>query len=332
MIQLSKQGFERATRFVKQNATPIDQAWYSYNFEGMSDDAFADVLATYQQGDGGFGGLVYEFEYRGSCLKCTEHAFRYLYYMKRRPSADHPMIRRMMSYILARYKPQLGCWGDLLEPAVNDGLHVWWWTYEGDGQAYDNFDERVKAYNPNGQAALAAFVALYSELVPQELYADILRYPIEKILRYYDAQSPLRGQSRTDPYFDEELQSPYNMKCLSQFCDCLQDEPLANKLKAILKQNPTACMELDQSVWDQGYHETPCDIVTYPESFLYPDIKDLVDGSIDYLIRHQSENGGWLLTYKFGEDEGFRRLEHNFDVHDTMLVLALLHRFDRIQQ
>lgn len=45
MKMLSKKGFEAATRYIKQNADPINLAWYSYNFEGMSTNAFMDVLA-----------------------------------------------------------------------------------------------------------------------------------------------------------------------------------------------------------------------------------------------------------------------------------------------
>lgn len=332
-MSLSRDCFERATKHVKENATQIDLAWYSYWFEGMSADEFLDVLATYQFDNGGFGGLIYEFEYQGPCLLATEHAFRYLYYLEEKPSIEHPMIKKMMKYVLERYNPQIGCWSHLLEPQVNDGLHVWWWTYEDDNRAYDDFDERVKAYNPNGQAALAAFVCLFSELVPEELYKDIIQYPIQKILRYYDEKSPYRGQSATDSdYYKDEIQSPYNMKCLSQFCECLKDKPLADKLKNVLCQNPTACMELDETIWDTGCYAPPCDIVTSPNIFLYECVKDEVDKSLGTLISRQSMDGVWHLTYRLGEDEGFRKLESLYDTHVTVLNLATLRRFDRIDQ
>ena len=144
----------------------MDRAWFRYQFEHEDTEAFLRVLAAHQYDNGGFGGLVHEFEYQGPCLKCTEHAFRYLYYLKEKPPAAHPLIQRMMGYVLERYRPEIGEWGQLLEPEVNDGCHVWWWTYEKDERSYGGFDERVRAYNPNGQAALAAFVALYGELVP----------------------------------------------------------------------------------------------------------------------------------------------------------------------
>ncbi len=43
----------------------------TYNFEDLSTDVFMDVLAKYQYDTGGFGGLVYEYEYNGPTLHDT---------------------------------------------------------------------------------------------------------------------------------------------------------------------------------------------------------------------------------------------------------------------
>lgn len=108
------------------------------------------------------------------------------------------LSKRMMKYLLDRYRPEIGCWGDLLEPGVNELPHVGWWTY-GTETFLPILDgnERVKYYNPNDHAALAAFVALYRELVPKDLYEDIIKYPVEKILRYYDEKLRYTGKVKT---------------------------------------------------------------------------------------------------------------------------------------
>ena len=130
MIRLSRDGFLKAKEAIFSGGSDVDRAWFRYQFEHEDTEAFLRVLAAHQYDNGGFGGLVHEFEYQGPCLKCTEHAFRYLYYLKEKPPAAHPLIQRMMSYVLERYRPEIGEWGQLLEPEVNDGCHVWWWTYE----------------------------------------------------------------------------------------------------------------------------------------------------------------------------------------------------------
>ena len=332
MEQLSRKSFLKARDYIFQHGDDINRAWFRYNFESSGTEAFMDALAKYQHENGGFGELIYEFEYQGPCLKCTEHAFRYLFYLKEKPPAGHPVIQKMMRYVLERYRPEIGCWGELLEPGVNDGLHVRWWTYpDGDITHIADLDERIKKYNPNGEAALAAFVALYSDLVPEELYQDIIKCPVEKLLRYYDEASPLFGLSRTDGSHRNDIASPYNMKCYQQFVKCLPDKQLAARLAAILCQNPTACMQLDFKAWEKGYEEIPCDIVDMPDSVVYPAVKDLVDDSLGYLIRQQSKDGAWHLTWRFGKEKAFRKLEKIYEVHLTMLILAELGRFGRIE-
>lgn len=332
MRRLSRENFLKARDFIFTHADDITRAWFRYCFEDADTDAFMTVLTRYQHENGGFGGLMYEFEYQGPCLKCTEHAFRYLFYLKEKPSANHPAIRKMMGYVLERYHPEIGCWGELLEPGVNDGAHVRWWTYpDGDLTPIPDFDERVRQYNPNGEASLAAFIAMYAELVPEALYQDIIRYPVEHILRYYDESSPRFGTSARHDHGHNDNEVPYNLKCYQQFVKCLPDRALADRLTAILRQNPTACMQLDYAAWDRGYEELPCDVVETPESVVYPAVEKVVQESLDYLVKRQSPDGAWHLTWGFGEDERFRRLETLYEANYTMLILARLSRFDRIE-
>ena len=331
MDKLTRENFMKARDFILSNGDNVTSAWSRYCFEDSGPDAFLQVLAGHQHENGGFGGLVYEFEYQGPCLKCTEHAFRYLFYMKEKPSPNHPMIRKMMQYVLARFRPELGCWGELLEPGVNDGMHVPWWTYpDCEISPMADVDERISHYKPNGEAALAAFVAFYAELVPEELYKEILRYPVEHILRYYDENSPLFGKSARHDHGKNDIETPYNLKCYQQFVKCLQDRALADRLAAILCQNPTACMELNYSEWENTYAELPCDVVETPDSVVYPAVKDVVDASLAYLVKRQSSDGAWHLTWSFGADERFRSMERRYEANYSLLVLTRLQRFNMI--
>lgn len=335
--KLSNSAFLKAKEFIYKYGRKIDIAWFEYNFVNNSTDEFMKVLKKYQFENGGFGGLVTEFEYSGPCLKSTEHAFRYIYNLKEKPDSGSPIIQNMMKYVLERYKPEMGCWGNLLVPEVNEMLHVWWWEYKKCDIEYLDFSSKVKAYNPNGQAALAAFTALYSDLIPLEKYQEIISCPVEKVLRYFDKNSPFYCEVSSDPSFKEDYMVPYNMKCYQQFIDCLQsdsnryrDQELVERLKQILSRDPSVCMELDESLWTEGYHEIPCDIVTRPDSFLYPLVRSEVDSALDYLIRNQNEDGAWHLSYQFGEQEGFRKLERQYEANITALYLAELKSFGRI--
>lgn len=63
---------------------------------------------------------------------------------------------------------------------------------------------------------------------------------------------------------------------------------------------------------------------------MYPLVRSEVDSALDYLIRHQSEDGAWHLSYQFGEQEGFRKLERQYEANITALYLAELKSFGRI--
>ena len=332
MQMLSARSFERAKQYIMQYGDNVTCTWFRYCFENAEAEELLRALQKHQHENGGFGGLMYEFEYAGPCLKCTEHAFRILLSMKERPSSDHPLVRKMVGYVVERYRPEIGRWGELLEPEVNEGLHVPWWTYPTavlPPMADD--DERIRLYNPNGDAALAALVSCWNDLVPQDLYQQIIRYPVEHILRYFDQHSPLFGCSARLDHGKNDIESPYNLKCYQQFVDCLPDRELAAKLAAILCQNPQACMQLDYAAWENSYTELPCDVVQSPESVVYPAVSKLVQDSLDYLIGRQSEDGAWHLTWRFGKDERFREMERRYEANYTLLMLNRLSGFGRLE-
>jgi hypothetical protein len=332
MIKLTHENFIKARDYIYANSDDINRAWFRYNFEDNDTASFLNVLTKYQYENGGFGGLVYEYEYNGSTLFDTSTAFfRYLFYLKEKPTADHPTVQKMMKYLLERYLLDVGGWGDLYESGVNDSAHVPWCGYNGEENTpILDEDERIMKYNPNRHSVLAAFVALYSELVPEDLYRDIIKYPVEKILRYYDEASPLYGQSGKSEWHESDIAVPYNMKGYNQFVTCLKDDKLAKKLKSILLQSPTACMNLDKNKWPHDFEDVACEIVSSPDSFLYPAVISEVDESLDALVIRMNEEGRWRLKWRLGDSEVFDRLQEKYDAHLTMLYLAILNRFGRI--
>lgn len=325
MLKLTYDNFVKARDYIFIHSDDINRAWFRYNFENGETDAFMDVLAKYQNENGGFGELSYEFDYQGPCLKCTEVAIGYILGLKEKPSADHPVIQNMMKYILERYLPEIGNWGDVAEPEVNDGVHCRWVRYRGGViTPIENEDERIKRYDANEKVCFAAFVAYYSELVPEELYLDIIKYPIEYILRYWDENSPDYNKG----IFDEG--TPYDFEYFQWFVPCLKDKNIANKLTSILCQNPTAFMELDYTKSENDYVHLPCDVVDSPDSIIYPVVKDLVDDSLGYRMKQQSNDGRWPLGWSLGGDERFRKLQILYEASRTMGMLAKLRRFGRI--
>jgi hypothetical protein len=323
MHKLTRENFIKARDFIFAHSDDINRAWFRYNFEGGDTDAFMDTLAEYQREDGGFGGIFYEFDYQGSCLKSTEVAIFYIINLKEKPPATHPVIQKMMKYILERYHPEIGNWGESAVPEVNDGVYCHWVRYRGEViSPIEDEDERIRRYDANEKVCFAAFVALYSELVPKELYKDIIKYPTEYILRYYDENSPEYGKVQL---------SHYDFEYFQWFVSCLKDKDTADKLTSILRQNPTAFMELDFAKSDNDYVHLPCDAIDSPNNIIYPAVKKLADESLSYRINQQSDDGRWPLGWSFGESEGLRKLQVLYEAHLSMKMLAKLGRFGRIE-
>ncbi len=145
MIKLTHRNFIKSRDYIFAHSDDISRAWFCYNFEDSDTDVFMDVLAKFQYENGGFGSLVYEYEYDGSTLFDTSTAFfRYIFYLKKKPSADHPVIQRTMQYLLTCYISEVGNWGDVYEPGVNDGAHVPWCGYNGEENTpISDEDERI---------------------------------------------------------------------------------------------------------------------------------------------------------------------------------------------
>lgn len=325
MKKLTHENFLKAREYIFAHTDEINRAWFRYNFEDGDTDAFMDVLAKYQYDNGGFGGTYYEFDYQGPCLKSTEIAIKYILKLKVKPSADHPVIQKMMKYILECYHPEIGNWGEPAVPEVNEGVYCDWVRYRGEAIVpIESEDERIEKYVANEKVCFAAFVALYSELVPEELYRDIIKYPIAFIQRYYDKNSP---DYRKDIFDDG---TPYDFEYFQWFVSCLKDKDTAGQLTLILRQNPTAFMELDFSKANYDYVHLPCDAIDSPDNIIYPAVKDLVDASLEFRIEQQCNDGRWPLGWLLGESEGLRKLQIAYEAHLTMLILAELGRFGRI--
>lgn len=328
MLKLTRQNFIKARDYIFTHGDDINRAYLEYIFEDSNMDNFLNVLAKYQHENGGFGkGIYYEFDYQGPCLKSTEIAIRYILNLKEKPSANHPVIQKMMKYILNNYLPERGNWREVMVPEINEGVHCRWVRFKGeDTTPIISEEERIATYNANQKVCFATFCSYYSELVPQELYNDIIKYPINHILKYWDKKSPYYRED----VFDKD--KPYNFEYFQDFVLFLKDKEIAKKLTEILCQNPTAFMELDYSRSDYDYVHLPCDSIKRPDSVVYNTVKELFNESLDYRINQQSDDGRWPLGWSFGKDEELQKLQVKYETYLTLLMLVKLEQFGRIEK
>jgi len=274
---------EKASRFLKTQAQDIDKAMFEYFFEEKPLDEVIAVLSTYQNDDGGFGKLDYDFEYPYSCLKHTESACRYIFALND-ISAESPMIRKLIAYIIENYTGVTGEWNNLTVPEVNDYPHAPWWTHnESDPFIPKDRADLIAHYDPNTNSALAGMLVKYRSLVPKDLLETVMSVVIDKIN-------------------SGEKFGQYGMMSDIYFVNALDDSELKSALLKTLMGDGKLISLLDDD-WGTENAYKLCHWIDSPNHPYYEMYKDAVHNNFEFLIKTQNDAGSWEPNWSWGDPE-----------------------------
>lgn len=312
MKKLSKKQFEKAKEFMKTQAQNIDLAMFEYFFEDKPLIEVINVLETYQNEDGGFGKLDYDFEYPNSCLKHTESACRYIFALDQVP-CEHPMIKKLIPYIIENYNSISGEWDNHLVPEVNNYPHAPWWRYEKpeDFIPKDRAD-LIDHYDPNINSTLAGMLVKYSPIVPKEMLSAIKRVVIEKVNSGYEF-------------------SQYGMMSDIYFVIALDDGNLKNELLNTLMGNGKLISILDD-IWGTENAYKLCHWINSPEHPYYTLYENDVKTNLNFLIDSQEQDGSWSPSWSWGESDVWARVVKRLKGVLTFKFLWTLKKFDYIEE
>lgn len=311
MKYLTKAQFDKARAFMYSYAQDIDLAMFQYYFEAKPKSEVIEVLEKYQNEDGGFGTLDYDFVFPSSCLKQTESACRYIYALD--VSDTHPMIPKLIKYIINNYNETTGEWDNLIVPEVNRFPHAPWWEYEEKEKIIPkNYDDLIANYNPNTNSALAGMVIKYSRYVPEKLAQYIQKVVVDKI------------ESSTD-FFQ------YGMMSDVYFVNALKDDKLKSGLLAKLMGNGKLISLLDEN-WGTESAYKLCHWIGSPDHPYYELYKKDVDDNHTFIIDSQNEDGSWSPSWSWGDAEIWKGVEQRYKGLLTFKFLWSLHKFHRIEK
>lgn len=310
MKNLSKIQFEKARDFMYSYAQDIDLAMFQYYFEEKPKSEVIEILEKYQNEDGGFGTLDYDFIYTDSCLKQTESACRYIFALD--VPDTHPMIPKLMKYMISNYNKTTGEWDNLTVPEVNNYPHAPWWEHEEQEKFIPkDYIDLITHYDPNTNSALAGMVVKYSRYVPDNLVQYIQKIVVDKI--------NLSG----DFY-------QYGMLSDVYFVNALQDERLKNALRTKLMGNGRLISLLDDN-WGTENAYKLCHWIDTPDHPYYKLYKNDVDNNHTFLIETQNEDGSWTPSWSWGEPEVWKEVELRIKGMMTMKFLWSLDIFHRCE-
>jgi len=277
---------QKAKRFIRENARPVDLAWYEYAFENGSPDAVIEALKAFQNPDGGFGHAL-----EADCWNplstpiATNDAVIRLNFVNALNS-DLPMVKDMVRYLKSGdgFDAERKRW-QFTAAGNKDWPHaVWWELKEG--------ADPVTGFNPT--VSLAAFLACFGE--DDGYYADIVKEGFA-----YLAEQKTLGSD--------------DIKCFLTARDLLLKSGKTDiidlgEAKVTLQKVMLASICPDVSKYGVEYAATPSDFfIGRYLAYYAPDFDALIRNERDNLKNIQLPDGGFDIFWQWYTDypEEFRQ-------------------------
>jgi hypothetical protein len=304
MRMLTEEGWWKASLFVEKHARPLERRLYAFHFEHGAATAVLNVLAAFQNEDGGFGrALEPDVRAAESSVLATTVALQTAREIG--AAEDHPLVKGAFRYLLAAYDPGQRVW-PILPNTVEHAPRAPWWKAA-------TLRETFRGFAANPRAEIVGYLYDYPALSPEPLRMELLN----EVMAHLSA-----------PGGALEM---HDLLCYVRLAETagLPDPPRSDLLEK-LGAAVDALVSKDPSQWD-GYALKPLDVVSYPESPLAERLKPAVHLNLDYLIDRQQADGSWAPAWSwFGEyPEEWPVAEGEWKGVLTLRALRLLHRFGR---
>lgn len=267
---------EHAGKFIYRNARPLDLARWQYLFENGSREAVLNILAAYQNEDGGFGhGLEPDCWNPNSSPIQTWTATQIIKEVKLQ-DPSHPIIRGILRYLASTDAFDGHMWFNTV-PSNDDFPHAPWWNAD---------PSQALTYNPT--ASLTGFILQYAK-PESELYATAIRLA-QEAFAYFQANYP--------------LDSMHTVSCYVELYEALQSTGLSGEIdmtvfrNMLQKQIPYLLTE-DTAAWATDYVCKPSLFLHSRESVFYPGNEAVCGLECDFISRTQKGDGSWKITWEW---------------------------------
>lgn len=270
---LDERSFANASRFLVEQARPLEAARFRFHFEEGSRDSVLAGLGAYQNEDGGFGNAL-EPDLRApeSSAIATSLAFQVLRELG--AVQDRRLAGRALRYLLETFDRETGGWR-IVPPSTDARPHAPWWQQAGRDHDYDDF-----GLNPNTE--LLGVLYERRAAVPPETLEAVTRAVLGRLtvpgdLEMHDLLCCLRLDRTPD----------------------LPDE-LARAVRAKIDDSLPGGVGRDREAW-ASYSLRPLQVVRSPTSPFLPGFEDAVELNLDYEIETQQPDGSWIPPWTWGD-------------------------------
>ncbi|WP_026691215.1 hypothetical protein [Alteribacter aurantiacus] len=299
MKTLPLQRFRLAADFVHTHARLVDQRLFEYYFANGSSEDVMEVLAPYQNEDGGVGHAIEpDIRMKASSPIATSVALQYATAV--RAPRKHAFVQKAMNYLLNVYK-EYGFW-PLKLPSMNDKPHAEWW----------HFKEQSSIFEVNPGAEILGYFHCYPQILEQDLF-------------------PIWHEQVFTIVEDIKELEMHDVLCYIRLAQ-MMPSPGKDQLLELLKPKVKQCVTTDPSKWG-GYCAKPLWFAPSPSSPFAYMLEKSVSKNLDYEINNQQEDGSWLPFWKWSqyEDEWESKAKKEWQGKLTVETLKHLANYQRIE-
>jgi len=307
MKKLTQEAYAKARAFIHEFARPLEKEIFAHEFEDGSVDAIFEALASFQNGDGGFGNAMEpDLRLPDSSVLATTVGLQVL--REYNAGAGHPLVQSAMRYLMSTYDTEYGVW-PIIPPTADSAPHAPWWGYSHD------IADSWGGFLANPRAEIVGYLHDYAELVPDDLRARLTDAMLTHIERHADG-----------------IQM-FDLHCYVRLLETKRLPPtvrtsLMDKLGPVVDR----LVATDASEWEK-YVLAPLEIVDRPESPFAAQLADAVAENLDFATSRQAENGAWEPKWSWGDSfpEAWAQAKVDWSGVITVRMLKIISRFGRLE-
>ena len=311
--------FRKAKNYIYRNARPLDLMRWKFHFEKGLASQVLEVLAAYQNEDGGFGHALEEDSFNPESAPIQTWCATEILYEIGHTDGQHAIVKGILAYLNSGKDFRDDHW--LAEiPSNNEYPHAPWWTYE---------DTVIEEWGYNPTIALAGFA---------------LRYADEQSSLYLKAKS-IAVRAVAEFLKEDAVGSEmHELACFLRFCDyiLLADEGKESELTKELQLEKvkrlcasyvkkSICSDTEQ--WTKIYTAYPSNFMRSKSSSLYEENKELAEYECEFILTQQLEDGSYAITWDWSDYASEWAVAKNWwKANRTLLNLVYLKGFGYFDQ
>jgi hypothetical protein len=310
MKKLAHDGFDLARDFLLSEGRPLEKEMFRLEFGEGSVNEVLTQLAAYQNADGGFGhALEPDVRTPSSSALCTEIGLRML--AELHTPADHPVVAAAVKYALDTLDPETKVWR-VVSADNNDHPHAPWW-HDDAGSLARTFDD----FRVIPRAGILAVLYHYAELVPADWLTAVIAATLADI-KMQDVEK--FGGGGDALVYTRRLAEASGLPADIKVWLIPRAQEIADQIVA---REPVQ--------WTQ-YCAPPLKLAPTLKAVTAEVLNDCIPAHLDYLIKSQSPEGYWEVTWSWGDfyPDDWPQAKQEWRSDLTLTTLITLKAFGRI--